>query len=253
MYSMIRRGWILTGAAALLFLGGCAAKGNQIYQLPSDPLYELAMQKLDERKWNDAIKALDQFTGRFPGDPRTEEARFQLGMAHFEKKDFITAAAELVRLASDYPSGSHAVEARYKTCESYYRLSPKPQLDQEYTRAAIDHCDALITSYPASEFTPQAEELIGDLLEKLARKSFLHAEYYFKRKAYDSAILYYEAMLRDYPASTSAPKALFRLVEIYERLRYAEEMAAARDLLLSNFPDSKEAEQAREMKLPDEG
>jgi outer membrane protein assembly factor BamD len=237
----------------LLILGACGAKGHQIYQLPSDPLYELAMQKLDERKWNDAIRALDQFTGRFPGDSRAEEARFQLGRAHFEKKDFITAAAEMVRLAADYPSGRYSDEARFKACESYYLLSPKPQLDQEYTRAAIDHCDALIVSYPSSEFTPKAEELIGDLMEKLADKSYLHGEYYFKRKAYDAAILYYEALLREYPASPSAPKALLRLVEIYQRLRYAEEMAAARDLLLSNFPDSREAAQAQELKLPDEG
>jgi outer membrane protein assembly factor BamD len=248
---MIRRGVILSGAALALSLGACASKSPQIYQLPSDPLYELAMQKLDERKWNDAIKALDQFTARFPSDPRTEEARFQLGSAYFEKKDFITAAAELVRLASDYPTGRFAVEARYKTCESYYRLSPRPQLDQEYTRAAIDHCDALIVSYPSSDFATQAEELITDLREKLARKAYLNGDYYYKRKAYDSAILYYEALLREYPQSSSAPKALLRLVQTYQRLRYAEELEAARDLLLTNFPDSNEARQARDVTLPE--
>ncbi len=253
MHSMIRRGAILSGAALALLLGACASKGPQIYQLPSDPLYELAMQKLDERKWGDAIKALDQFTGRFPGDPRNEEARFQLARAHFEKKDFITAAAEMVRLASDYPTGRYADEARFKTCESYYLLSPKPQLDQEYTRAAIDHCDALIVSYPNSEFSPRAEELITDLRQKLARKAFLNGDYYYKRKAYDSAILYYEGLLRDYSTSDSAPRALLRLVQIYQRLRYAEEMEAARDLLLTNFPDSAEAREARELTIPDGG
>jgi outer membrane protein assembly factor BamD len=253
MYSMIRRVWIPGTVALALLLGGCAAKGPQIYQLPSDPLYELAMQKLDEKKWGDAIKALDQFALRFPGDPRSEEARFQLGIAHFEKRDFITAAAEMVRLASDYPTGRYADEARFKTCESYYRLSPKPQLDQEYTRAAIDHCDALIASYPNSEFSPKAEELIGDLREKLARKSFLNGDYYYKRKAYDSAILYYEGLLRDYPTTDSAPKALLRLVQIYHRLRYAEELEAARDLLLTNFPESAEARDARGLTLPESG
>jgi outer membrane protein assembly factor BamD len=231
-------------------LGACASKAPQIYTLPSDPLYELAMQKVEERKWGDAIKALDQFTGRFPSDPRVEEARFQLGRAYFEKKDFITAAAEMVRFASDYPMGRYADEARFTTCESYYRLSPKPQLDQEYTQAAIEHCDALIVSYPTSELTPKAQALINDLYEKLARKAYISGDYYFKRKLYDSAILYFESLLREYPTSTSAPKALLRLVEVYQRLRYAEEMEAARDLLLTNFPDSEEAQRARELVLP---
>lgn len=242
------------GAVALaLLLGACAAKTPQIYTLSSDPLYDLAMQKVEEGNWKDAIKALDQFTGRFPSDPRVEQARFQLGRAYFENKEFITAAAEMVRLASDYPTGRYADEARYTTCESYYRLSPKPQLDQEYTQAAIEHCDALIVSFPSSEFTPKAEALIGDLREKLARKVLLNGDYYYKRKAYDSAILYYESLLREYPSSSVAPKALLRLVETYHRLRYAEELEAARDLLLTNFPDSAEAQRARELVLPDGG
>lgn len=249
------RSWDRLGAplgVALLLalgLGACSARGPQLYQLSADPLYELAVEKFEARKWSDAIRALDQFTGRFPGDPRNEEARFKLGLAHFEKKEFITAAAEMVRLASDYPRGRYAAEARYKSCEAYYRLSPKPQLDQEYTHAAIDHCESLIVTFPNSEFAPKAEELITELTEKLAEKAFLNADYYYKRKAYDSAILYYEALLREYPQTGSAPKALLRLVQIYERLRYAEELEAAKDLLLTNYPDSKEAREAVEIEV----
>lgn len=250
---MMRRGKYLVGAALALFLGACAAKEPQLYQLPSEQLYELALQRVKEEKWSDAIRVLEQFTGRFPGDPRIEEARFQLGLAYFEKKEYITAAAELVRLASDYPNGRHAGEARLKTCESYYRLSPKPQLDQEYTQAAIQHCDALITSFPTSEQTPRAEEMIKDLRVKLSEKAFLNGEYYYKRKAYDSAILYYEGLLRDYEHSPAAPRALLRLVQIYQKLRYAEEMEAARDLLLTNFADSPEAKAARELTIPERG
>lgn len=252
MSSKVMRGWLSGLVVAAVVLGGCGAKSHLVYQMPADALYEYAQEKLGDRKWTDAIRALDQFTVRYPGDPRVEEARFQLAMAYFEKKDFITAASEMVRLASDYPTGRYADEARFKTCESYYRLSPKPQLDQEYTRAAIDHCDALIVSYPNSDFASQAEELIGDLRQKLARKAFLNADYYFKRKAYDSAILYYESLLREYPDSDSAPKALLRLVQIYERLRYAEELEAAKDLLLSNFPDSPEAREARDITIQGE-
>jgi len=253
MYSMMRRGKFLAGAVLVLIFGACAAKEPQLYQLPSDQLYEMAMQKLEAQKWSDAIRILEHFTGRFPGDPRIEEARFRLGLAYFEKKEYIVAAAEMVRLASDYPNGRYAGEARLKTCESYYRLSPKPQLDQEYTQAAIQHCEALITSFPRSEYTPRAEEIIRELRNKLAEKAYLNGEYYYKRKAYDSAILYYEALLREYEHSPAAPKALLRLVQIYQRLRYAEEMSAARDLLLTNFPDSPQAREARELKIPERG
>jgi outer membrane protein assembly factor BamD len=240
-------------AGAALLLGACASGGPQLNQLEPDALYQLAQRKLEQRSWGEAIRALDQFTARFPGDARTEEARFQLGRAYFEKKDYVTAAGELVRLASDYPSGRFADNARFTTCEAYYRLSPKPQLDQEYTRAAIEHCDALIVNFPQSEYTPKAEQLIGDLREKLAAKVFLSGEYYYKRKALDSSIIYYEGVLRDYPATSYAPKSLLRLVQIYQRLNYEEEMAAARDRLLHEYPDSPEAKQAQEIAPPSQG
>lgn len=250
---MMRRGKYLAGALLALLLGACAAKDPQLGQLPPDQLYEMAVQSYEKGKWSDAIRELEQFTSRFPGDARVEDARYRLGLAYFENKEYITAAAELVRLASDYPNGRFAGDARLKTCESYNRLSPRPQLDQEYTQAAIQHCEALIASFPQSEQAAKAEEIIAELRDKLAEKAFLNAEYYFKRRAYDSAILYYESLLREYDRSPAAPRALLRLVQIYQRLRYADEMEAARGLLQANFPDSPQAREAMELKIPERG
>lgn len=250
---MMRRGKYLAGALLALLLGACAAKDPQLGQLPPDQLYEMAVQSYEKGKWGDAIRELEQFTSRFPGDARVEDARYRLGLAYFENKEYITAAAELVRLASDYPNGRFAGDARLKTCESYNRLSPRPQLDQEYTQAAIQHCEALIASFPQSEQAAKAEEIIAELRDKLAEKAFLNAEYYFKRRAYDSAILYYESLLREYDRSPAAPRALLRLVQIYQRLRYADEMEAARGLLQANFPDSPQAREAMELKIPERG
>lgn len=250
---MMRRGKYLAGALLALLLGACAAKDPQLGQLPPDQLYEMAAQSYEKGKWSDAIRELEQFTSRFPGDARVEDARYRLGLAYFENKEYITAAAELVRLASDYPNGRFAGDARLKTCESYNRLSPRPQLDQEYTQAAIQHCEALIASFPQSEQAAKAEEIIAELRDKLAEKAFLNGEYYFKRRAYDSAILYYESLLREYDRSPAAPRALLRLVQIYQRLRYADEMEAARGLLQANFPDSPQAREAMELKIPERG
>lgn len=215
-----------------------------LHQMEADALYEMGERKLADRDWGDAIRALEQFVLRFPGDPRHQEVRFKLATARFEKKDYITAASEFIRLTSDYPSGRFAAESRFKTCQSYYRLSPKPQLDQEYTRAALDHCGALVAFYPSSEFAPQAQELMDDLMEKLAQKEYMNGEYYYKRRALDSSLLYFENLLRDYPNSAYVPKALLRIVQVYHRLGYEEEMQEALERLLREYPGTEEAKQA---------
>jgi outer membrane protein assembly factor BamD len=219
----------------------CAARPQSLAQLPPDQIMERAHGMLRERKWTEAIAAFEQFVIQYPTHPRVQEARFRLGEAYFGKKEFITAGNEFSRLANDYPAGPYADDARFKVCESYYRLSPKTQLDQQYTRGAYDHCQSLIAYFPNSEFVPRGRELMVELRNKLADKEFNTGEFYFKRGAYDSAIIYYESTVRDYADSAQAPRALARLVEVYKTLGYKEEEEATRQRLLKDYPTSPEA------------
>jgi outer membrane protein assembly factor BamD len=132
-------------------------------------------------------------------------------------------------------------------CESYSRLSPKPPLDQEYTASAIEHCESLFAYYPDSEFVERGRTIVAGLREKLATKSFLQGEYYFKRKAFDSAILAFNNVLNSFPQSETAPRALLKLLHTYEELGYADEAKEARERLLRDYPESAEAREIRDV------
>lgn len=222
-------------------VAGCSARSGQPAQLPPDQLFEKGMGQLNDRKWTDAVATFEQFVLQYPTHSRSQEARFRLAEAYFGKKEFITSGNEFSRLANDYPAGPYADDARFKVCESYYRLSPKTQLDQQYTRSAYDHCQSLLAYFPDSEFAARARELSAELRNKLAEKEYQAGEFYFKRGAFDSAIIYYEATLRDYADSAQAPRALSRLISIYKTLGYKEEEEAARQRLLKDYPTSPEA------------
>jgi outer membrane protein assembly factor BamD len=227
----------------VLLAAACGGKRPDTANISPDQLYAEAEAKFINRKWTDAIAGFERFTLQFPTHPRVAEARFRLAEAYFNKKEYITAATEFNRLASDYPAGPWADDARFKVCESYFKLSPKPQLDQQYTRAALDHCRSMETYYPSSEFVAKSAALTNELVNKLAEKEFRAGEFYYKRGAPDSAILYFESTVRDYPASLSAPIALLRLFQVYTTLGYKEEADAAKARLLKDYPDSAAARQ----------
>ena len=229
---------VLLAAAATT---ACASAPKVAEQMPADSLFEQGVAALNARKWADAIELFERFAIQHPTNPRLQQARLYLGDGYFGKKEFITAANEYSRLANDFPAGPYADDARFKVCESYYRLSPKPQLDQEYTRAALDHCQSLITYYPTSDFATRGQEMLTDLRSKLAVKSLMAGEFYFRRNAFDSAIIYYEATLRDYADTPVAPRALLGLYETYQKLNYKEESDAAKARLLKDYPTSTEA------------
>lgn len=228
---------------AILVLTGCAARGPSLEQMDADQLFQQGMERLRERKWTDAVTAFERFTLAHAGHPRVAEARFRLAEAYMGRRDYVTAAVEFNRLASDFPAGAWADDARFGVCTAYYELAPEPPLDQEYTRTAIDHCRSLVSYYPESEFVPQAQERITELTARLAEKEYTTAEYYFRRRAFDSALIYYQTVADEYRGTAWAPRALLRMHESYERLGYEQEARETRERLLRDYPDSVEARQ----------
>ncbi|HEX6132527.1 MAG TPA: outer membrane protein assembly factor BamD [Longimicrobiales bacterium] len=226
-----------------LAAAGCATSGAMLDRMDQDALFQYAMEQYRERDWSDAISAFERFTYTFPADPRVAEARFRLGESFQGREEWVTAALEFNRLATDYPAGPWADDARFQVCRSYYELSPSPPRDQEYTVTAIDHCRSLISYYPDSEYLPRAEEMLLELTNKLAEKDYDNAEYYFRRRAYHSANVYYEWVVNHYPETPWAPRALLRLHESYTRLGYEQEAEAAKQRLLREFPTSPQAQQ----------
>jgi outer membrane protein assembly factor BamD len=232
-------------ALCLLALG-CSSNSTRLQTFTADDLLLYAEERAAAGKWNDAARAYEQFVFQFPTHARYQETRFRLGDVYFNKKEYLTAAAEYARLADDFPSGELADDARWRVCESYTRLAPRPELDQEYTRTAIQHCQSLIALYPQSEFVDRARAALSSLDNKLAEKLFQQGDYYFKRNAFDSAIQSFEEVLQTYPTTTAAPKALLRLYEAYVKIGYTEEATQAKERLLRDFPESPEARRVKD-------
>lgn len=235
---------------AVVLAGACAAGGPMRFDSP-EALYERALEEYQDEDWTEAILLLERLKLEYPTFSRIQEARFQLGNAYFSKKEYVTAANEFVRLATDYPTGTYADDARFRVCEAYAALSPVVERDQEYTRGAIEHCESLVAFYPTSEYVPQAREIVREMTNKLAAKVYEGGQFYQQRNAFDSAILYYERVIEEYPNSDVAPRALLRLVEVYTRLGYAEEARGAKERLLKEYPDSPAAREVAAIPVAD--
>ena len=231
---------IVTLLAAMV-IAGCGSRGPLLSDFDADQLLAHAAERTEARKWDDAARALETFIFQFPTHPRYQEARFLLGDVYYHRRDYLSAASEFGRLADDFPTGELADDSRFRVCQSFYEVSPKPQLDQEYTMTAIMHCESLIGYYPDSEFAPQARALVSDLTDKLSEKLYLTGSNYLRQGVTDAAIIYFNDVLERYPASSGAPKALYGLYEAYTSIGYVEDADVAKERLLREFPESEEA------------
>lgn len=232
--------------ALVLLAAACGGRQDPISELGTEELWNAGVTAYNAEDWDDAIRYFDRYVLVGGSDPRVIQARYYVGQAYFEKRQYVTAAAELSRLAADLGRTDLADDARFMACRAYNELSPDPQLDQEYTRAALDHCGALLDYFPDSEYAEQAADIVRGMRGKLAEKSFEAGRWYHRRRAYDSALIYYEDVVANYPETTWAPKALLRQYEIYGVLEYDEEREEVRRRLVEDYPDSREASQVRE-------
>lgn len=232
-------------AGVLLLLGGCVRRPPNYAALAPDDLYQRATTAYEARNYGRAAELLEIFVQQHLGDPRAPEARLMLGRAHMARREYLTAVVHFQRLVNDFPSSPLQEEARFGTCDAYHRLSPRAPLDQEYTQSAILYCESVAQAYPGTEDGERAAGFVAELRAKLARKAYETGLFYFSRRAYDSAVVYFNEVLEFYPQTSIAPSALGRLIETYDLIGYVEEAEEARERLQRDYPDSPEARALR--------
>jgi outer membrane protein assembly factor BamD len=226
-------------AAGILVLAGCGggrspeaggtstippqAEGASAQEV--DSLFRLAESRIRHGKWGDAIKHLERLLLEFsPGDSRIPRARYFLGEAKLAIGTHLEAAREFRRVSDDTPNDPLAPEALLRVGDVYAELWRRPELDPSYGQTALATYQELLNRYANTSAAARAQERIDDLQERFAYKEYRAALFYFKLKAYDSAILYLKDVVATYPRASVAPDALLKLVEAYRRLGYQEDV-----------------------------
>jgi outer membrane protein assembly factor BamD len=236
MSSHTRRFTVLA-LLALPLLGAC--KSSNPYQgLEAPQLLALGRQKFESRDWDAAVRALDRLIMTYGDATEVAEARLLMARSYAGKGDHLTARSEFQRFLDRFPGHAEAPSAALGICSSLVALSPTPERDQSYTNEALTLCANVGVDYAGTPQAVEAGRLAGEMRLKLAAKEFLNADFYFRRKLYDSAIKYYEFVVQLYGDTEWAPKALAGIYHSNKAIGYDDLADEAKKSLLEKYPDS---------------
>ncbi|MEO5590479.1 MAG: outer membrane protein assembly factor BamD [Gemmatimonadaceae bacterium] len=211
----------------------------------TDALYTAAMKEYNAKHWDNSSRAFERLTTELsPRDPRIGTAYFYLARSQEKKGENLLAAKSFSRVYELLPQDSLADDGLFQSGKSYQRLWRKPVLDAEYGQYALTQFQTLQGLYPDSPLLPDAGAELKKLDEWFAVKDFENGYHYLKRKAYDSAIIYFKDVIKLHPEASKTREAYVRLHEAYSAINYQED---ARDLCVemrTKYPVDKEVREA---------
>lgn len=234
---------------AALAATACGAHGPP-EGLASTDIYRWSVDRFEEGDYGSARSGFEDFLLREPLHPKTDSAQYLLGEASFRSDRYLEAAEAFERLAVNRPGSDLADDAQLGVCRAYWELSPDLPLDQSYTREARDACSRLLQYYSPSPLEEEARELMGKARAKLAAKQYRIARWYYDHEAYESANIYLEEVLENYPEAPIVPEVLATLFRSYREMGFDREAREVRRRLLDEYADSPQAREIGDVELP---
>jgi outer membrane protein assembly factor BamD len=221
------------------FFSGCSSSGGKdINTEDPEEAFRIAKRKYDKKDYVDAIDDFSFIKLKFPGTKIADEVQFYLADSYFHREEFILASYEYEMLLKNYPLSPWVPETRYKLGASYYELSPKYSLDQEFTYYAVNELKIFLEQYPTNKFASDAEKKLKELENKLAYKLFKTGELYMKMDDYKSAAIYFSTVCEEYIDSEWADDAMIGQVDALMSAKKYKDAKTVLDRFYKLFPGS---------------
>ena len=222
-----------------LLLAACNGRPNIGRSAIRDPEVDLNQARSDFRHGEFSTALLRFRRVQFelnPSQAEMAEVRYFLAECDFQLGDHSAAAIEFRKMADEYPSSEYAPLALLRSGDANLRLWRRPELDPTPGQAALATYQELQGRFPGTDASARAQIHIRHLNDWFAEKDYKNGMFYLRRRAYDSAIIYFKDIIATYPDSRRVPEALVRLVDSYRAIGYAAELREACDHLHRYYP-----------------
>ena len=186
-----------------------------------------------------AAKKFNEAEILYPQSEWAPKSSLMAAYAYYSQDYYLDSIAELERFKKVYPKHKDLDYANYLLAICYYEQIVDEKKDLNSIKNAKAHFNFLITNYPNSEYSLDAEFKIDYINEILASKEMYVGRYYFNKKKWIPAINRFRIVVDDYNTSIYVEEALYRLVEIYYILGLDQEAQKYAAILGYNYNSSK--------------
>lgn len=162
------------------YFGDLFGKGSSSTDKNADLLAMEGMQKMQEKKYGDAIKAFQKLKDQYPYSKYSILAELKLGDAHFYKKNYSEAAIAYEEFARLHPRNEVIPYVLYQVGMCHFLSFSTIDRDQEETQQAIEAFQRVIQTHPKSDYAKKAKKQLFECQKRAVAREFYVGQFYYR-------------------------------------------------------------------------
>ena len=251
---------LIVFVAGVLMITGCSSKLTKLQKSGTlQDKYKAAIEYYEAKDYYRAGVLLEEITPLLRGDSTAEKAQFYNAYSNFHQGLYQMSSYLFKNFYATYANSPFAEEAFYMHAYSMFKDSPKYDLDQTSTLAAIDALETFINTVPYSEYAQKSAQNLIDLRNRLERKDYQRAKQYYETSGvtianFKAAVISIDNFMKDFPDSPYKEELMYIQLVSQQKLaastifklqaeRYAEAISMYQKFV-DAYPNSKYMKQA---------
>jgi outer membrane protein assembly factor BamD len=189
-----------------LHIGGCSSK--KVNENDPKEMFEDAESDIKNDRYLLALDKLRVVKNKFAYTSYGALAQLKVADVYFLQESYPEAASSYETFVELFPKHEKAAYALFRAGESQFLDIPSNTArDLKSAESTIQTFELYSKKYPTGEHLQKAMEMKQLAYDRLAEKELSIAEFYIKRKKFDSARLRINKILDNFSTSSSAEKA----------------------------------------------
>lgn len=195
--------------------------GSPLYDKVIEMQYKIADQLFEQGQKNEhkffalapkrpykrATEIYSMVIANQPFTDAAAEAQYKIGLCRHTREHYIEASYEYKRVIEDYSTSPWVDDAAAGLAECYYDSALESDYDQQPSMLAIKAIDDFKERFPNDQRNENLSKMKGEMRESIARQRLKTAQFYEKRRNFESARIYYNILAKEFTETKAAAEA----------------------------------------------
>lgn len=199
-------------AMLALALSSCSSFDKIMKSKDYEYKYQMALKYYAARDHAHYLMLFESIQPIYRSTLRADTVEFYICEGNYYQGDYMLAAHYYDRFRKTFARSPFSEQAEYMYAYCYYKASPRAELDQTNTMAALAAFAEYLTRFPNNPHKAEIKRYVAELNDKLMEKSYLSAKLYYNMGNYKSALVALRNSVNQYPNSKYREEQMFLIL-----------------------------------------